>query len=430
MIKRIFMVFTVLLMLSTIAVAGAGDNPKKTGGLARLYGLAGSPYVMDPTSIMVNPAWGAVYDNFLWGDLGSTAGAYASGGVGQFAGVNFGVSKNLTLGAIFSRADFLMPSIASPDPLARAGFGVVSILNSVVGGNAVIPISNNFEVMGTYTSGNHSFGIGIAYTGTTNDFNPAAPAAGGPLTLEGSVTQIGINAGYLGRVTKGILVDLGASFILPSATYTPSPTSAGTNESKVSQTVIGVNGRIFVDVSKKLTFVPAVTFITGSGTVDNGAVDPVTSTDLPSVTAIIGGVGANYEVGDFLLTGGLGVVSASITTDAVANVSPELSQSVFTFPAWQVGIEWNLLEWFVGRVGYQSTHSKTTTESTATASTINETIATVSPALDGATVGVGFRFGDFSLDATVNEDVLRQGFQIIGGNGPTFAYMSLSYAIP
>jgi hypothetical protein len=48
----------------------------------------------------------------------------------------------------------------------------------------------------------------------------------------------------------------------------------------------------------------------------------------------------------------------------------------------------------------------------------------------GATVGVGFRFGDFSLDATDNEDVLRQGFNTIGGGGPTFAYLTTSYALP
>ncbi|HEX9739958.1 MAG TPA: hypothetical protein VGA29_04215 [Ignavibacteriaceae bacterium] len=51
----------------------------------------------------------------------------------------------------------------------------------------------------------------------------------------------------------------------------------------------------------------------------------------------------------------------------------------------------------------------------------------------GATVGVGFMLGNFTLDATVNEDVLRQGLNNLGGNGPganTFAYLSLSYAMP
>jgi len=48
----------------------------------------------------------------------------------------------------------------------------------------------------------------------------------------------------------------------------------------------------------------------------------------------------------------------------------------------------------------------------------------------GATVGVGFRFGDFSLDTTVNEDVLRQGFNTIGGGGITFAYLTASYVLP
>ena len=60
----------------------------------------------------------------------------------------------------------------------------------------------------------------------------------------------------------------------------------------------------------------------------------------------------------------------------------------------------------------------------------SETVNTFFTPAPGATVGVGFRLGSFSLDATVNEDVLRQGLANIGGNGPTLAYLSASYAIP
>ena len=34
------------------------------------------------------------------------------------------------------------------------------------------------------------------------------------------------------------------------------------------------------------------------------------------------------------------------------------------------------------------------------------------------------------LDAMINEDVLRQGFNMIGGGGPTFFLLTSSYAIP
>ena len=89
-------------------------------------------------------------------------------------------------------------------------------------------------------------------------------------------------------------------------------------------------------------------------------------------------------------------------------------------------------DWLVARIGYIASTGKTTTETT-TGGTTSETIQTIFIPAPGATVGVGFRLGDFSLDATVNEDVLRQGLNNLGGNGPnaaTFAYLSASYAIP
>ena len=90
-----------------------------------------------------------------------------------------------------------------------------------------------------------------------------------------------------------------------------------------------------------------------------------------------------------------------------------------------------LLDWLYGRLGYISVSGSSTTQSTASSSTVNEFIATFfGPTQRGLTLGVGFRFGDFSLDATINEDVLRQGFNIVGGGGPTFFLLTSSYAIP
>ena len=90
-----------------------------------------------------------------------------------------------------------------------------------------------------------------------------------------------------------------------------------------------------------------------------------------------------------------------------------------------------MIDWFVGRLGYVAFSGNNTIEFPNTATTKTETIASFfAPSQRGMTLGVGFRFGDFSLDATVNEDVLRQGFNTIGGGGSTFAYMTASYALP
>ena len=154
MYKRYFLVFVLALCLMPLSFA---QKLEKTGGYARILGMGNNPYIQDPFFVTVNPAWGAYYDHFLFGDLGSTAGAFASGGVGQFASVNFRLNKDLTLGALLTRNDFNGFGIARLDP-----FGVVG---SVPG---TIALNNNLELMGTLMLGNTAVGIGVAYASTTN----------------------------------------------------------------------------------------------------------------------------------------------------------------------------------------------------------------------------------------------------------------------
>jgi hypothetical protein len=238
---------------------------------------------------------------------------------------------------------------------------------------------------------------------------------------------LGLNAGILARLSPGFRLDAGASFIFPGASLEP-----GDGTVDISQTIILLNARLFIDVSSKLTFVPVVAFTTASGTLENSVIDPSEDTDLPSTSVFLVGAGANYTVGDFLLAGGIALASQSVTEPEVEDVSPELSDSRFAFPIWNLGIEWNLTDWFVGRVGYSASTESNTNEETSPSDPeeIDEEIFTSFGRLLGATVGVGFRLGDFSLDATVNEGILHEGLNNIGGAGPTFAYLSLAYALP
>ena len=45
------------------------------------------------------------------------------------------------------------------------------------------------------------------------------------------------------------------------------------------------------------------------------------------------------------------------------------------------------------------------------------------------TLGVGLKFGNFALDATVSEEALRRGIGLIGASDAinTFGYMTASY---
>ena len=121
MYKRYFLVFVLALCVMSTSFAQKTDKMEKTGGYARILGMGNNPYIIDPFYVTVNPAWGAYYDHFLFGDLGSTAGAFAAGGVGQFASVNFRVNKDFTLGALLTRNDFNGFGIARLDPFGLVG---------------------------------------------------------------------------------------------------------------------------------------------------------------------------------------------------------------------------------------------------------------------------------------------------------------------
>lgn len=400
---------------------------KKTGGYARLSAMGSNPYVMDPYFNTLNPSWNAVYNNFLLGDLGSSAGTpFSPGGYGQYLSGSFQVGSNWTLGGILARNDFNGMSVALLDPGSYGSFspsypGVVSTVNGIAGEGSVVPLDNNVELIGTYTYGKMILGLGLAYASTSNKVNPPVGAS-----TEGSASQFGINAGLISNVTKTLKLDIGASLILPSASLKPDTL----NETSASQTIINVTGRAFWQVNNNLNIVPLILFSTESGSIDSGGTS-AGSVDMPSFTWFEFGVGLNYQIGDFLIAGGARFSTASLSTPAISNVSPELSSSETIFPIWNIGLEWDLLDWLVGRFGYVAYTGSRSDDILNTATSKTEYIRTFfGPSQMGATLGVGFRFADFSLDATINEDVLRQGFNMIGGGGPTFAYLTASYSLP
>jgi hypothetical protein len=107
-----------------------------------------------------------------------------------------------------------------------------------------------------------------------------------------------------------------------------------------------------------------------------------------------------------------------------------------------LGGEWWFLDWLAGRAGYYRALGKfklkieSTIGTTATAFETN--LTTPSSFLlfgnynhDGiVTLGLGFRFGNFSLDATVTEEALRRGFGLIGANDNlnSFGFLNASYS--
>lgn len=416
-----------LTILSFSFITAGGWDVKKSGGYARLASLGNNPYVIDPFNMTLNPAFGAVYDNVIIGDLGAT-------GVNtdQWALVNFRVMDNLTIGGMLTQNGFNGGSIATLDPLTQinTAFGVVGILNSIGGAYNATALNNNIELMSTLDLNDFILGFGVAYASTSNE-----TPAGATQTSEASASQFGLNAGVLIRFMSTLRLEGAFSLVFPGA----SSTAAGANEISVSETILGVTARVFYDASKKVTLIPAVAFISGTGSVtnDNAVAPNPNSVDLPSFTAFSLGLGMQYNAGDLMLVGGPALVTTSVTNPASPNAGgvPETSVSQTSFPVWNIGAEWDFTDWLTGRLGYTATTTKQTSEAAVPVAggyAITETKTTNFGGLNGgptgATLGLGLKFGGFWLDGTVNAEILRKGIANIGGNTNTFGYLSVGYA--
>ncbi|MDX1701323.1 MAG: hypothetical protein R3250_11940 [Melioribacteraceae bacterium] len=409
--KKLTLLF---LFITTFLCGQSLQNLEKSGGYARLQSMGSNPYIIDPFYMVINPAWGAYYDNFIFGDLGSTQTVFGNDGAGQFVSANFRVTNQLTIGALLTRNDFNgIFSISHLDPGS-----IVNQINNTVGAG-ITNLNNNLGLMASYRMGRHKFGFGLAYAASSRETNRADGN-----NTEASASQFGLHFGYIGTFGRGLLLDGAFYLSFPGASYTPPNAS----ETSFSQTVIGVHARAFYTLSPKFKVVPGFTFqsISGSADIATGA-QGTTSSDLSSSSTFIIGVGIMYESGDFLFAGGPGFATLGTTTPGVENISPELSSSTSFFPIWNLGAEWGMLEWLYARFGYVSLTGSQSTETAASSTTVNETISTIYGPT-GAYVGLGIKLGNLSIDGTVNSDVLRQGLNNIGGGGATFAYLSVSVA--
>jgi hypothetical protein len=407
---KVLLVFFILLF-SFLSYAQDGGKDIRYGGYARLSAMGDNPYIVDPDNMKLNPAYSSIYSNFIWGDIGSSN-ENPAGGYGQFAGINYGFNRYFTLGILLTRNDF-MPSYSIGSLDSR---GLVNQINSNVTGAAIVPLDNNFEVLASLQAGNYVFGLALAYAATKNDYKPATGTGD-----KNSASQFGANLGIMGSISSNFKFDAAVSIILPSATYEPGTT--GADKIDASNTDLLVNARAFWRLSNKISLVPNVGFYNSSGTVKVGA----NSSDLSSLMGILVGVGIHYQFGDILIAGGPSFLYQTETEKSVANVSPEIDNSTTTFPGWNLGFEWYLTDWLIGRMGYVASTFSETMQQAVSATTVDEQDFTNFDRGD-VRLGVGFRFGGFTLDATVNDQVLREGFNLVGGGTPSFAYLSSSFA--
>jgi hypothetical protein len=406
----------VVLLLMVMAVgASAQSIPSGTG---RIEALGNSPFILDAaTDISNNPAWNNYYRYYAFGDFGrDVISDFAL--TNQYAGVTFGVGKKWNLGLILNkRSDNWDAFNDSTNGYSPGPYGI---------GAPIVPFMG---LIGYTASKTFSLGLAPYYAAwsrktTTTD---TSGETGGNHDL--SSHSIGANLGFMYMIKKGWIegaVEFRMNkyksiFTLGSTTVTTDNTGG---------MLIGVNlrGWIYPSKSSKVAIVPVLSFSTYSWQPEQ--ISTITRTGLNySNLNIGGGVGLNWPVvDDIQLAGGFVLNYNSAKADS-GNVT--LKATNFMAPRFNLAGETRIADWLTARFGYS--RSVSLYDYTATAgSNTNEISGTLpSPDDQTASVGAGFHFGRFSIDATVSEKWLKHGINFISGNNGSntdlFGVISASY---
>jgi hypothetical protein len=207
-------------------------------------------------------------------------------------------------------------------------------------------------------------------------------------------------------------------------------------------------------MSNKVNFVPYASFVNISAEPKQDTPPTPAAVGVPIISRKISamllsvGAGMEYKLKDVYFAGGVSyrmgkVKGEQSTPPPVTTTTNTLTGSAF--PVINLGVEWTLLDWLTGRMGYYRAFQSVNNKSEATAPGASSTSETdtwfgnsnvVFGSYAGSdngliTLGLGLKFGNFALDGTVSEEAIRRGLGLIGAqdNVNTFGYLTASYSI-
>jgi hypothetical protein len=214
-------------------------------------------------------------------------------------------------------------------------------------------------------------------------------------------------------------IDIGANFEMPGvkATYTD------VGENKWSGTGFGLNGRMFYGDKTKI--VPVVNFRFGSAKADMDTMSENPDVDYSMMDLGLG-VGLNHQLNeDNLVVLGLEVLGLSTEKQEIDSGNTYTTTTT-TMPALYMGLESKINNWLTGRVGaaqvFQTVKDKTEPPSGPSIENSDHT------SNYNVYFGLGIHFGDFLLDAAVNEGLFFDGPNFISGQNNAMANkLSITY---
>lgn len=450
--------FSVLLVFLIVGMAEAQEKPKAlSGGYGRTSALGGgpnNPYIQDYTDVFTNPAYAAWNKDLLFGELGNSF-AQQYFAPGQYAAYTLGLG-DLAVGLAIGRREGPM--------FAENAYGAGVFANSdymATDINAYIPVAAGeplapVQFFGAFKAGPLTIGGGL-YRSWWSFLDDGTGSVGAMQKLEVSNNQTGIKGGILLELSSSVLVDASVLFRInsSSADFTDSNPGANPTAQGYSATgsEIGINGRIFMKFSDKLTLVPQVRFATfgyepelSDNTTPAPPTPVLTKPNDYGRTEFEVGLGANSTFEGGWVTVGLAVQSISLTNDVRSQPggagtpiqTVKNKRSWFDLPKINVGAEVELLSWMKGRLGYfKRLSSMSTTQEAPAPAQKTETSTSLEPgyipslgftgAQQQVSVGLGLILNRVAIDGYVGERVLAAGTWLLSGRvQDLFGVLSIS----
>lgn len=289
---------------------------------------------------------------------------------------------------------------------------------------ADMDISRKIEFLFGFGEG---FGVGFAMAMDSKTDPLFDPATGDPLEKDQ------VQGAHYFEIKGGMsneMMDIGVNVVIAGAS---DEDEAADTEESFSRMGFGLNGRYFISEDDDLAIMATLGFAMVMGGYEEpaGAESRSETVETDStVTEMIFdlGVGVNYKLArNSTLIAGVKPIRFHTISDRFPTEVGELeaTETFIYVPEYYLGLESEITDWLTGRAGARQSYAFTS-EEFSIGNDSSESSGYYSDFV--INLGLGFKFGDFTIDTVLKHDFLFNGPDFIGGaaNGIS-SHISVKY---
>lgn len=417
---------TLFLMLAVLTVGTFAQSiPSGTG---RIEALANSPFILDAaTDINNNPAWNNYYRDYAFGDFGRNVISDFELS-DQYGGATFGIGKQWNLGFVVNKSQGRFGNFGD--------FGNDS--NAYNTGNIYAPVVPIKILIGYSLKKDFHVGLAPYIAMGNSDVTKSDTTVGTGDDSKRSSSRLGATLGFLKMVKKGwfeATINFGMNKYKNELT---SGSSTSTYESEGGTEIsVGLRGWLHPKTNSKVAVIPILGFSMYSWNPKMTSGSTTTTGFKNSLLDVNGGVGFNWPISDDIqIAAGIWVDYESkkreVGTDTALTYTTghtKMETNTFVLPGFNFAGETRIADWLTARFGFsRSILRKKDTHTYTGSSTEEYSWNQGSSSANTVSLGAGFHFGRFSIDATVSEQWLKRGINFVSGqNNDLFGVISGSY---